>query len=270
MSPAFNAARTSSRMRGAWRPRHSASQRSRYFRDHLQNRADVLRHAAVPEHERILQFLPCRGGDAIAAEQRVARQESAAADAILGIAGLRGGALDELDTRPEAAGVLPAAAGTAEPFAQQRAGEDDATFGFRKRAGQLHEWGAVSAVLRGIVLTASGLATISVAAAALGLGQMRNRDAGLPAGGTPATTITGAGTAATACPVARMSTDERAEEVRADGEARSFGMSFTHETSSSRARPDDSCEQLARLWPEPSMPGGTRPAAMTAALSRPR
>ena len=39
-------------------------------------------------------------------------------------------ALDQLDARPDAAGVLPAAAGAAEPFAEDRPGRDEPALGF--------------------------------------------------------------------------------------------------------------------------------------------
>ena len=58
-----SAARISSRMASMLRRAfHSASERSRYFsRDHFEDGADVLRHAAVDQHEAVLQFL-ARGG----------------------------------------------------------------------------------------------------------------------------------------------------------------------------------------------------------------
>ena len=64
------------------------------------------------------------GGDLVAVEDLVARQQAAAADAELGIALGRAHALDQLDAGPDAAGILPAAAGAAEPFAQNRARGD--------------------------------------------------------------------------------------------------------------------------------------------------
>ena len=104
-----------------------------FFRGHLEDRTDVLGHAAVDEHERILEFFSRRGGNAIEAEKGVARQQATATDAVFGVAGLRAGALDEFDARPEAAGILPTAAGAADPFAEDGAGGDDATLGFVAR-----------------------------------------------------------------------------------------------------------------------------------------
>ena len=49
------------------------------------------------------------------------RQQTAAADAILGVVRLRGYAVDQLDARPNAARILPSAARTAEPLAQDGA-----------------------------------------------------------------------------------------------------------------------------------------------------
>ena len=70
------------------------------------------------------------------AEQSVTRQQPAAADAEFRITGLGGGAFDEFDARPYAAGILPAAARTAEPLAENGAGGDDAAFGFFHRASE--------------------------------------------------------------------------------------------------------------------------------------
>ena len=50
-----------------------------------------------------------------------------------------------------------------------------------------------------------------------------------------------------------------------------FGMSFTHDTiSRPRPGPTTRASRSASDWPEPSIPGGTMPEAITAALSRPR
>ena len=66
----------------------------------------------------------------------MAWEETAAADAVFGIAGQRGCALDELDAGPKTTGVLPTAAGAADPFAEDGAGGDDAALGFVARAGE--------------------------------------------------------------------------------------------------------------------------------------
>ena len=57
-----------------------------FLGDHLENRADVLRHAAVHQHEALLQSLRVAAEIAIRPENRVARQQAAAADAEFGIA----------------------------------------------------------------------------------------------------------------------------------------------------------------------------------------
>ena len=56
--------------------------------------------------------------DAVGAEQLVLRQQAPSADPELGIALASLGPADDLDPRPDAAGVLPAPARAAEPLAQ--------------------------------------------------------------------------------------------------------------------------------------------------------
>ena len=85
--------------------------------------------------------LSCRlwrvsGGDFVRAENAMARQQAAAADAEFRIA-LRGrDAVDQLDARPHAAGILPAAAGAAQPFAQNGARGHQAAVGLGQPAGE--------------------------------------------------------------------------------------------------------------------------------------
>ena len=57
-----------------------------FFRDHLEDGADVLGHAAVDEHEALLQAGARGGGDVGLGQNLVGRHEAAAADAKLGIA----------------------------------------------------------------------------------------------------------------------------------------------------------------------------------------
>ena len=64
------------------------------------------------------------------------RKQAPAADAEFRIAFLREHALDQFDAGPNAAGILPAATGAAEPLAKDGARGDDAAFIFRKRAGK--------------------------------------------------------------------------------------------------------------------------------------
>ena len=75
-----------------------------------------------------------------------------------------------------------------------------------------------------------------------------------------------------AWPVARMQTLTSAASRLVETASREpLGMLLTLLTiSRPRPGPTMRASSSARLWPEPSMPGGTMPAAMTAALSRPR
>ena len=63
-------------------------------------------------------------------------QQASAADAEFGVAFGSGHAVDELDAGPDAAGILPAAAGAAEPFAEDGARGDEAAVGFFEAAGE--------------------------------------------------------------------------------------------------------------------------------------
>jgi hypothetical protein len=121
--------------RAAGRPFDLAPQEV-LLRHHLQDGPDVLRHAAVHEHERVLECHARLVRHAVAPEQRVARQQASAADAVLGIARLRERALDQLHAGPESAGVLPAAARAAEPLAEDGAGRHHPALGFRHRSRQ--------------------------------------------------------------------------------------------------------------------------------------
>src|SRR5664280_3690183 len=63
-------------------------------------------------------------------------QQAAAAESILDVVRLRGDAFNELDAGPEAAGILPAAARAAEPFAQNRARGDHPPLRFLHRTAE--------------------------------------------------------------------------------------------------------------------------------------
>src|ERR1019366_1052547 len=89
-----------------------------FFGHHLQDGPHVLRHAAVHQHQALLQFLARRLPDAIDAEDLVIGQQASAADAEFRIALARLDPVDQLDPGPDAAGILPSAATAAEPFAQ--------------------------------------------------------------------------------------------------------------------------------------------------------
>ncbi len=91
------------------------------LRHHLQNRPHILRHAAVHQHQALLQTRPRLRADFGVIENAMIRQQPAAADAELRIALGCEHALNQLDARPDAARVLPSAAGTAQPLAENRA-----------------------------------------------------------------------------------------------------------------------------------------------------
>jgi hypothetical protein len=74
----------------------------------------------MDEHQALLKFLASFARNIDFSKYPVARKQAPAADAKFGIA-LRGeNAVDELDTRPDATGILPAAAAATEPFAKNR------------------------------------------------------------------------------------------------------------------------------------------------------
>ena len=62
------------------------------------------------------------------------REEPPAADAVFGVVGTGIRAADGLDPGPDPAGVLPAAAGAAEPLAEDSTRSDDAALVFVQRA----------------------------------------------------------------------------------------------------------------------------------------
>ena len=107
-----------------------------FLGDHLENRPDVLRHAAVHQHEALLQLFARRLRNPVAGEDFVVGQQAAAADAEFRIALAGLDAVDELDAGPDAAGILPAAAGAAEPLAENRARGHEAPLVLRERAGE--------------------------------------------------------------------------------------------------------------------------------------
>ena len=80
----------------------------------------------MDQHETLLQRLAGPPPDLGLTIDVMVGQESAAADAELGIAVPGRPAFDHFDARPDAAGVLPAAARAGQPFAEDRPGRDDA------------------------------------------------------------------------------------------------------------------------------------------------
>ena len=183
------------------------------FGDHLQDRADVLCHAAMHQHQAVLQTLARLGRNLIDAIDAMARQQAPATDAVLGVVGTGQHARDQLDARPDAARILPAAARAGQPLAQDRPRGHQTPFVLRQLAGQ-----------------------------------------------------------ALACPVARIQTATRQASRFVETASREpFGMRLTLLTSSMpRPGPTSRASRSARLCSEPSMPGGTSPAAISAAFSSPR
>ncbi len=88
---------------------------------HFQNRPDVLRHAAVDQHQAVLDFLSRLRAGLVVAEHMMDRHQPAARDSEFGITRFGRRAADQLDARPNAAGILPAAPAAADPFAKDRA-----------------------------------------------------------------------------------------------------------------------------------------------------
>ena len=71
-----------------------------FLRHHFENRPDVLRHAPVHQHERLLQSGARRRRNPVGPQQRMAGQQPAAAETMFDIAGLGDDAFDQLDARP--------------------------------------------------------------------------------------------------------------------------------------------------------------------------
>ncbi len=161
--PRWPGRRPSGERRGSRRrmPPHAAARRPLrlaaqqvFLGHHLQDRADVLGHAAVDEDQALLQQPrgsaatrpPGRGsGGSGSRRPRLTPNSGSPSPA--------GDAADELHARPDAAGVLPAAAGAAEPFAEDRAGERPAALAppraAARRASGPGRWRACSADQRG-------------------------------------------------------------------------------------------------------------------------
>ena len=106
------------------------------LRDHFQDGPDVLGHTAVHDDEGILEGAARGFGNLIAAVDVVRGHQPTTGNSELRIILAGGRAGDELDAWPDAAGILPTAAGAAEPLAEKRPGEDEPSFRFRQRPGQ--------------------------------------------------------------------------------------------------------------------------------------
>ena len=105
------------------------------LRHHFQNGADILRHSAVNQHQALLQLLACGAADFLRRENLVIGQEASAADAELRIAIPGRDPVDELDSGPYAAGILPAAARSPHPLAQNGTRRHQAPLRFFETAG---------------------------------------------------------------------------------------------------------------------------------------
>ena len=92
-----------------------------FFRHHFQNRPDILRHAAMHEDKAVLQALARRFQHFVVGDDAMARQQTAATDAEFRVALFGADAFDQFHARPDAAGILPAAARPGQPFAQNGA-----------------------------------------------------------------------------------------------------------------------------------------------------
>ena len=114
-----------------------------FLGDHVEDRPDVLRHPAVDEDQALRQRPMERGRvdlgvlDRSGIEDLVGRQESTAADPGLGVALAGRDPLDDLDAGEDPARVLPSASRPAQPFAEDRPGDDDGGFLGVERAGQV-------------------------------------------------------------------------------------------------------------------------------------
>jgi hypothetical protein len=104
--------------------------------DHLENGSDVLGHTPVHKDEALLETCAGVRRAFVGVEDAVMGHEAAAADLEFGV-GLGGGDTgDEFHAGPEAAAVLPTAAGAPQPFAEQGTGKHDTAFVVVKRAGE--------------------------------------------------------------------------------------------------------------------------------------
>ncbi len=90
----------------------------------------------MDEDEAVLQPPPGLRIHLVGGQDAVLGQQAAAADAVLRIALLGDHPLDQLDPRPHAAGILPAAARAPQPLAQDGPSRDEPSFVIEERPGQ--------------------------------------------------------------------------------------------------------------------------------------
>ena len=101
-----------------------------FLRDHIENRSDVLRHSAMNQDQAICERFvqPFLRNYAIGlhffVQEPMCGEQSAPADPPFRIALRRWNSVNHLDSREDPSRILPASAGPADPFAQNRAGDD--------------------------------------------------------------------------------------------------------------------------------------------------
>ena len=90
----------------------------------------------MDQHEALADQLPRLGRDLLLRVDMMVGQQAAQADAVFRVAGLGRAAFDDFHARPDAAGVLPSAARSAQPFAQDGPRGDQLAFRFGEAARQ--------------------------------------------------------------------------------------------------------------------------------------
>ena len=101
-----------------------------FLGDHFQNRPHILRHAAMDENETVLQLLTSLLCDFFGREDVMLRHQTTTTNSELRIISTSHTTLNQFDARPDSAGILPAAAGSANPFPQNRSRRHDAAIRF--------------------------------------------------------------------------------------------------------------------------------------------
>ena len=186
-----------------------------FFRHHFENRTDILRHAAVDQHQALLKLLARFRRHLLGAENLVVGQQPAAADAEFRVALPGRDPVNQLDSRPHPAGILPAASRAPQPFTQNGARGHQAAVVFAKAAGERADL--------------------------VGGAHAQGNEAGQKVGGY--------------------------RQARAAGNIVHLADDFD---AVARAGPSNGSGRRREAGWRPSIPGGTMPEAITAALSRPR
>ncbi len=107
-----------------------------FLGDHFEDRPHVLRHAAVHQDQAVFELLSGARWHFFVGEDVMARQQTTAADAEFRVGLRREYSLDHFHPRPHAAGILPAAARTAQPFSQNRPSRHQAALILFERSRQ--------------------------------------------------------------------------------------------------------------------------------------